>query len=115
MKTIKRVIAITLLIVVGFLVGCLFYTNNRLKTYPSEISVLQGDKFTGKEDTTVEFNGENRLVYIVGERAWVLQVTEYKDGVIYANASGQEYRFVVVDDMLYDMQTEEFLYKGATT
>ena len=108
MKAIKRVIVITVLIVVGLLVGCFAYTGNRLKTYPDEISAFADSTYVG-DDIMASFNGESELVYVVGETVLVLDVTEYSGGVIYATSGENTYRFTVVDNMLYDEQTQEFL------
>ena len=112
MNTIKRIIVVALLVVVGILVGCFAYTGNRLKAYPNDISAFKGVTFMG-DTTVVSFNDENSMIYIVGKMEISLKIIEYVGGVISAKAEEKEYRFIVLDDMLYDEQTKEFLTKGA--
>ncbi len=108
MKTVKRIIVVTVLIVVGFLVGCFVYTGNRLKNYPNEISGFADSTYIG-DDIMASFNGESEIVYVVGEKVLVLEVAKYSGGVIYATSGEQEYHFTAVDGMLYDEQTQKFL------
>ena len=111
MKTIKRIIVVTLLVVVGILVGCFTYTGNRLKAYPNDISAFTGNTYAGEKNTLLSFHTEKEIVYVVGESVVSLEISEYVDGVIYATSGEKEYRFTAVDGMLYDEQTEQFLVK----
>lgn len=111
MKTIKRIVVVTLLVVVGILVGCFVYTGNRLKAYPNDISAFTGNTYAGEKNTILSFHTEKEIVYVVGESVVTLEIGEYVDGVIYATSGEKEYRFTAVDGMLYDEQTERFLVK----
>lgn len=110
MKTIKRVVVITLLIVVVFLVGCLFFTGNRLKGYPSEISVYSGKIFEGNNYEMVAFK-TNGVWYATDENEVVLfQITNYSDGIITIESNNVVHRIVAIDEnTLYDETTKSFL------
>lgn len=110
MKTIKRVVAVTLLIVVVFLVGCLIFTGNRLKDYPSEISVYSGKIFEGNNYEMVAFK-TNGVWYATDENEVALfQITDYSEGIITIESKNVVYRIVAIDEnTLYDETTKSLL------
>ena len=108
-KTGKRILAISLLVLVVFVVGCLVFTGTRLSKPPKDIGCYQGERFEGK-NITLTFTGTGAW-YDVGENEVILlEITEYKDGVITMKKGEMEYLFVAIDkDTLYDEHEKELL------
>ena len=108
MKILKRVIAVSILLAVMLFVGCFVYTNNRLNAYPKEVGELENQVFAGK-DVWISFTSEKEILYAVGENVITLRIESYEKGVILATDGSEEYRFSVLEDMLYDEREERFL------
>ena len=109
-KTVKRVLAITLLVLAVLLVGCLIFTGNRLADNPKEFKDYKSVVFESKDGTMVAFT-ENGALYDTAENTVImLEFTDYSEGVITMQKQGAVYIFVAVGkDMLYDENTNQIL------
>ena len=110
-KGIKRIIAVVLLIVVVLLIGYSCHTSSRLAKYPDSLDGYKRYVFKAKEGTMVAFTDEN-VWYGTGEPLVLLEICEYKEGVISMERDEQIYEFVAIDEkMIYDVQTKELLIR----
>ena len=111
-KGIKRIIAVVLLIVVVLLIGYSCHTGNRLAKSPDSLDGYKRYVFKAKEGTMVAFTDEN-VWYGTGDEPLVLlEICEYKEGVISMERDEQIYEFVAIDEKtIYDMQTKELLIR----
>ena len=111
-KTIKRVLAIILLVLAVLLVGCLIFTGNRLADYPKEFKDYKSVVFESKDGTMVAFT-ENGALYDTPESTVIMaEFKDYSEGVIMMEKQGTVYTFVVVGkDMLYDKNTNQILIR----
>ena len=108
-KTVKRVLAATLLFLAVLLVGCLIFTGNRLADYPKEFKDYKSVVFESKDGTRVAFT-ENGALYDTAEEVAMVELIEYADGVITMQKEDSVYTFVAVGrDMLYDGNTNQIL------
>ena len=108
-KTVKRVLAITLLVLAVLLVGCLIFTGNRLADNPKEFKDYKSVVFESEDGTMVAFM-ENGALYDTAEEVTMIELVEYADGVITMQKQGTVYTFVAVGkDMLYDKNTNQIL------
>ena len=109
-KTVKRILAVVLLLLTVLLVGCLVFTGNRLADYPKEFKDYKSVVFGSKDGTMIAFT-ENGALYDMAENAVVmLGFTDYSEGVITMEKQGTVYTFVAVGkDMLYDTHTNQIL------
>ena len=109
-KTVKRVLAITLLVLAVLLVGCLIFTGNRLADYPKDFKDYKSAVYEGKDGIMVAFT-ENGALYDTAENTVImLALTDYKEGVITMQKQGTVYTFVAVGkDMLYDENAKQIL------
>lgn len=109
--TIKRILAVVALIAVSFTVGFLGFTGNRLARYPNAIEDFENKTYLSNDGDRVTFTAENTAYYTVGDNQIKLMITDYKEGVIYAEKDEQTYMFVAIgSDTIYDAQEKEFLY-----
>lgn len=109
-KTVKRVLAITLLVLAVLLVGCLVFTGNRLADYPKEFKDYKSVVFEGEDGTMVAFTGNGAMYDTEENTIIMLEFTDYADGVITTEKQGMVYTFVAVGkDMLYDSNTKQIL------
>ena len=108
-KTGKRILVISLLVILVFVVGYLVFTGIRLAKPPKDLGCYQGERFEGK-NITLTFT-ETGAWYDVGENEVILlEITEYKEGVITMVKGETEYKFVAIDgDTLYDESEKELL------
>ena len=111
-KTSKRILAVALLILTVLLVGCLMFTGNRLADCPKDIEEYKRATFIGRDGTMVAFTEEN-VWYGTGDMPMILlEIDEYKEGVISMKREGQNYEFVAIDEKtIYDTQTKELLIR----
>ena len=61
-KTVKRILAVVLLLLVVLLVGCLVFTGNRLADYPEDFKDYKSVVFESEDGTMVAFT-ENGALY----------------------------------------------------
>lgn len=109
-KTGKRILAVVILILVLLLVGWLFYTGNRLAKYPDSLDGYKRVVFEGKDSTIVAFTDDGAWYGTEDEEVILLEITDYKEGVITMSKNGEIYRFVAIDDeMIYDENSKQFL------
>ena len=108
-KTGKKILVITLWVLIILLVGCLVFTGTRLAKSPKDLGCYQGERFEGK-NITLTFT-DTGAWYDVGENEVILlEITDYKDGVITMTKGETEYVFVAIDgDTLYDESEKELL------
>lgn len=111
-KTGKRILALIVLILVVILVGCLLYTGNRLNSYPDTIEIYKRTVFKGNDGTMVAFTEEQVWYGAGGGEILLLDITEYKDGVITMTKDGETYLFIAIDrTTVYDVERETFLIR----
>lgn len=114
MKTIKRIIAVVLLIVTVLLVCYMCKTCSRLKGIDNTIEDYKNTAFyteDGKitlvilEDYSANYNVEGNEI--------VLTFKEYKDGVLDFYTEENAYSFVALNDgSLFDVNTKEILIRS---
>ena len=111
-KGVKRIIAVVLLIVVALLIGYSCHTGSRLANSPDNLDGYKRYLFRSKGGTMVAFTDEN-VWYGTGEESMILlEINEYKEGVISMSREEQNYEFVVIDEKtIYDTQTKELLIR----
>ena len=111
-KGVKRIIAVVLLIVVALLIGYSCHTGNRLAKSPDSLDGYKRYIFRAKDGTMVAFADEN-VWYGVGDEPFILlEINEYKEGVISMQREETIYEFVAIDEKtIYDMQTKELLIR----
>ncbi|MBO5067495.1 MAG: hypothetical protein J6C62_03740 [Clostridia bacterium] len=115
MKTIKRIIAVVLLIVTVLLVCYMCKTCSRLKGIDNTIEDYKNTAFyteDGKitlvilEDYSANYNVEGNEI--------VLTFKEYKDGVLDFYTEENAYSFVALNDgSLFDVNTKEILIRSS--
>lgn len=115
MKTIKRIIAVVLLIVTVLLVCYMCKTCSRLKGIDNTIGDYKNTAFyteDGKitlvilEDYSANYNVEGNEI--------VLTFKEYKDGVLDFYTEENAYSFVALNDgSLFDVNTKEILIRSS--
>ena len=111
-KRIRRMIAVVLLIVTVLLIGYSCHTGNRLANYPDTLDGYKRYIFRAKGGTIVAFTEES-VWYGTGDEPMVLlEINEYKEGVISMQKEEIIYEFIAIDEeMLYDCQTEDLLVR----
>ena len=111
-KEVKRIIAVVLLIVVVLLVGYSCHTGNRLANFPEDLDGYKRYVFKAKEGTMVAFTNEN-VWYTTGDEPMILlEINEYKKGVILMQREEEYYQFVAIDEKtIYDVQSEKLLIR----
>ena len=109
-KTVKRILAVVLLLLLVMLVGCLIFTGNRLADYPKEFKDYKSVVYEGKDGTMVAFT-ENGALYDTAENTVImLERMDYSEGVITMQKLNIVYTFVAIGkDMLYDENTNQIL------
>ena len=109
---IRRIIAIILLIMTALLIGYSCYTGNRLAKYPNDLEEYKRSIFRATDGTMVAFTDEN-VWYGVGEEPMILlEIKEYKEGVIFMEREELIYEFIAIDkETIYDCQTETLLIR----
>lgn len=111
-KRIRRILAVVLLIVVLLLVGYACYTGSRLANSPDDLTLYERYVFRSKGGTMVAFTEEN-VWYGNGEEPVVLlEIIEYKEGIITMKREEKNYEFVAIDEtIIYDCQSGELLIR----
>ena len=111
-KRVKRIIAVVLLIVVVLLIGYSCHTSSRLAKFPDGLDGYKRYLFRSKDGTMVAFTDEN-VWYGTGDTPMILlEINEYKEGVISMSREEQNYEFVAIDEKtIYDTQTKELLIR----
>ena len=111
-KRIKRIIAVVLLIVTVLLMGYSCHTGSRLASPPDNLDGYKRYLFRSKDGTMVAFTDEN-VWYGTGDMPMILlEINEYKEGVISMKREEQNYEFVAIDEKtIYDVQTKELLIR----
>ena len=114
MKTVKRIVAVIILVVFVLLVGYSCYTGSRLTNYPQDLDGYKNKTFYTNDGGMVAFTDEY-VWYQAGEQDVILlKIKSYEQGVILMMKDDKEYAFTTVDnDTLYDEQTNKILTKGA--
>lgn len=107
-KAVKRIVAVTVVILVIFLLGYVWFTGRTLND-SVDLSAYKNAAFTGKDGTMVVFTDENAW-YVCDENALLLEIAEYSDGVITMQKKNAVYRFVAIDEeTLYDETSGQIL------
>ena len=111
-KTVKRIIAVVLLLVTVSLIGYSCYTANRLASYPDTLDGYKNMVFRANDGTMVAFTGENIWYAEQGEDMVLLVTESYEEGVITLKYGEETLQFVAIDeDTLYCPASEQFLKK----
>lgn len=111
-KTVKRIIAVVLLLVTVLLIGYSCYTANRLASYPDTLDGYKNMVFRANDGTMVAFTGENIWYAEQGEDMVLLVTESYEEGVITLKYNEETLLFVAIDeDTLYCPASEQFLRK----
>ena len=111
-KTVKRIIAVVLLLVTVLLIGYSCYTANRLASYPDTLDGYKNMVFRANDGTMVAFTGENIWYAEQGEDMVLLVTESYEEGVITLKYNEETLQFVAIDeDTLYCPASEQFLKK----
>ena len=112
-QAIRRIIAVVLLIAVVWIVGYSCYTGSRLTNYPDKLDDYKGSTFEAKDGTMVAFTDENVWYGVDGESLILLEINEYKEGVITMQREETVYEFVAIDERtIYDTQTKLLLIRS---
>ena len=112
-KAMRRIIAVVLLIAVVWIVGYSCYTGSRLTNYPDKLDDYKGSTFEAKDGTMVAFIDENVWYGVSEEPLILLEISEYKEGVITMQREEAVYTFVAIDkDTIYDCQTKMVLVRA---
>lgn len=111
-KRVRRILAVILLTVTVLLVGYSCYTGSRLANSPDDLKVYERYVFRSNGGTMVAFTDENVWYGSGGEAVILLEIIEYKEGIITMKREEQNYEFIAIDEStLYDMQTKELLIR----
>ena len=115
MKTIKRIIAVVLLIVTVLLVCYMCKTCSRLKGIDNTIEDYKNTAFyTEDGKITLVILEDYSANYNVDGNEIVLTFKEYKDGVLDFYTEENAYSFVVLNDgSLFDASTKEILIRSS--
>ena len=111
-KTVKRIIAVVLLLVTVLLIGYSCYTANRLASYPDTLDGYKNMVFRANDGTMVAFTGENVWYSEQGADMVLVTTESYKEGVITLKYNEETLQFVAIDeDTLYCPVSTQFLKK----
>ena len=115
MKTIKRIIAVVLLIVTVLLVCYMCKTCSRLKGIDNTIEDYKNTAFyTEDGKITLVILEDYSANYNVDGNEIVLTFKEYKDGVLDFYTEENAYAFVALNDgSLFDASTKEILIRSS--
>ena len=115
MKTIKRIIAVVLLIVTVLLVCYMCKTCSRLKGIDNTIEDYKNTAFyTEDGKITLVILEDYSANYNVDGNEIVLTFKEYKDGVLDFFTEENAYSFVALNDgSLFDANTKEILIRSS--
>ena len=115
MKTIKRIIAVVLLIVTVLLVCYMCKTCSRLKGIDNTIEDYKNTAFyTEDGKITLVILEDYSANYNVDGNEIVLTFKEYKDGVLDFYTEENAYSFVALNDgSLFDSSTKEILIRSS--
>lgn len=113
MKTIKRILAVALLIITLTAVGYFVYTGSRFSFKEEDYQALIGNTYISKNnDISVRFEEDYSIEYTVGNVAKTLQENTLKDGVIICQYSEEEYRFVIISEQtIFDVNRKQILWR----
>ena len=109
---IKRMVAVVLLIVTVLLIGYSCHTGSRTTDYPDTLDGYKRYIFRANDGTRVAFTDESAWYSVGDEPMILLEINEYKEGVISMRREEIIYEFVAIDDItIYDCQTKELLIR----
>ena len=111
-KGVKRMIAVVLLIVTVLLVGYSCFTGSRLASSSNNLDGYKRRVFMSKDGGIVAFTDEN-IWYGAGDgKIILLEIKEYKEGVISMEREERVYEFIAIDEVtIFDCQTKELLIR----
>ena len=111
-KRVRRILAVILLTVTVLLVGYSCYTGSRLANSPDDLNVYERYVFRSKGGTMVAFTEENVWYGTREETMFLLEISEYKEGVITMKKDEQIFEFMAIDETtIYDCQSGELLMR----
>ena len=111
-KRVRRLLAVILLIVMVLLVGYSCFTGSRLANSPDDLNCYKRYVFRSKDGAMVAFTDED-VWYGTGEEAmFLLEINEYKEGIITMKREKENYKFLAIDETtIYDCQLKELLIR----
>lgn len=114
MKTIKRILAVALLIITLTAVGYFVYTGSRFSFKEEDYQALIGNTYTSKNnDISVCFEKDNSIEYTIDDVAKALQENTLKDGVIICHQGDEDYRFVIISEQtIFDVNRKQILWRS---
>lgn len=111
MKTIKRLIAVILLILLVLAGGYLVFTGNRLCFSDTNYLDTVGNRYV-TDNVLLQIEDETKAYYLVGEHVLTLTFVEEQNGVLSFTADGSTYKFVVLSaDAVWDPSTKKLLMR----
>ena len=111
-KRVRRILAVLLLIVTVLLIGYSCYTGSRLANSPDDLKVYKRYVFRSKGGTMVAFTEENVWYGTREEAMFLLEISEYKEGVITMKREEQNDELMAIDETtIYDCQSGELLIR----
>lgn len=111
-KTVKRILAVVMLLVTVLLIGYSCFTADRLASYPKTLDGYKNIVFRANDDTMVAFTDKNVWYAEQGETMVLVEVESYIEGVITLLYGEETLQFIAIDkNTLYNPTTGEFLTK----
>ena len=113
-KTVKRILAVVMLLVTVLLIGYSCFTADRLANYPQTLDGYKNIVFRANDNTMVAFTDDGAW-YGAGENEVILmEITDYTEGVITMKKNETVNRFVVIDEnTIYDENSKHLLTRRA--
>lgn len=111
MKTLKRIMCVFLLAVIGIAIGYLVYTGNRLASFPASEVYINKVFISSDEEMEIEFNNFSDAVYTKDGISVNISLTNYKDGILVFSGLEREYRFIALTEtQVFDTESRKVLY-----
>ena len=111
-KTVKRILAVVMLLVTVLLIGYSCFTADRLASYPQTIDGYKNMVFRANDDTMVAFTGESVWYAKPNEDMVIVQVESYAEGVLTLKYGEETLQFLAIDkNTLYCPASQQFLKK----
>ena len=113
-KILKRIFAILFVILTIFVVCYIFHTTKLLKGPNVTYETIQKSAYKSKNGNILILSEDN-IWYLTEDHTYVCLLENYENGILKIRSNEQIYTFNVVNSqLLYDVQTEEYLWRGNT-
>ncbi|NCA67919.1 MAG: hypothetical protein EOM87_07650 [Clostridia bacterium] len=111
MKTLKRIMCVFLLTVIGSEIGYLVYTGDRLASFPASETYTNKMFISSDGEIEIEFNNFSDAVYTKDGISVSISLTDYKDGILVFSGIEREYRFIALNEtQVFDTERRKVLY-----